>query len=102
MVDLELLYSARSPADHRQQRADRRLAFTLAPIEQPVLDRALEVQSLLADLGRHRGPGPVDLVIAAAAERAAMTVLHYDRHFDMIAEVTGQSVEWVVERESVP
>ena len=33
-----------------------------------------------------------DLLIAAAAERAELAVLHYDRHFELIAEVTGQPV----------
>ena len=37
-----------------------------------------------------------DLVIAAVAERAGATLIHYDADFDRIAEVTGQPVEWVV------
>jgi len=41
-------------------------------------------------------------VIAAAAERAGPTVLHYDADYDLTAEITGQPVEWVVERGSVP
>jgi len=35
------------------------------------------------------------LIIAAAAEHAGLTVLHYDRDFDRIAENTAQPVEWV-------
>jgi hypothetical protein len=35
---------------------------------------------------------PQDLLIAAAAESAGVPVLHYDRHFELIAEVTGQPV----------
>ena len=38
-----------------------------------------------------------DLIIAAAAEQAGLTVLHYDDDFDLIAEVTGQPMEWVVQ-----
>jgi predicted nucleic acid-binding protein len=38
-----------------------------------------------------------DLLIAATAEKAGLTVLHYDRDYDRIAEVTGQPTEWVVE-----
>jgi len=30
-----------------------------------------------------------------------MSVLHYDADFELIAEVTGQPVEWVVPRGSV-
>ena len=41
------------------------------------------------------GGGPADLVLAAVAERAQLTVLHYDRDFDHIATLTGQPVEAV-------
>ena len=34
-----------------------------------------------------------DLLIAAAAELAQRTVLHLDKDFDLIAELTGQPVE---------
>jgi predicted nucleic acid-binding protein len=34
-----------------------------------------------------------DLVIAAVAERSGLTVLHLDKDFELIAEVTGQPVE---------
>jgi predicted nucleic acid-binding protein len=49
-----------------------------------------------------RMPVPIpDLIVAAAAEEASLTVLHYDADFDQIAKVTGQPVEWVVPRGSV-
>lgn len=32
-------------------------------------------------------------MIAAAAELAGLTVLHLDKDFDLIAEITGQPVE---------
>jgi hypothetical protein len=32
-------------------------------------------------------------MIAAAAELAEMPLLHYDGHFELVAEVTGQPVE---------
>lgn len=56
-------------------------------------DRALEVQLLLAGKGQHRAPSIPDLLIAASAELADLTVLHLDKDFDLIAEVTGQSAE---------
>jgi len=43
-----------------------------------------------------------DLLIAATAERHGATVLHNDKDYDLIAEVTGQPAEWVVPRGSVP
>lgn len=64
-------------------------------IEDDVLDRAFEVQGLLADRGGHRLPIP-DLVFAAAAASVGLTVLHYGADFERIAAVTGQSREWVL------
>jgi predicted nucleic acid-binding protein len=60
----------------------------------PVIeDRAVEVLTLLADRGQHRAPSLPDLIIAAAAELAGLTVLHVDKDFDLIAEITGQPME---------
>jgi predicted nucleic acid-binding protein len=56
-------------------------------------DRAVEVLTLLADRGQHRAPSVPDLIIAATAELTGLTVLHLDKDFDVIADVTGQSVE---------
>ena len=56
-------------------------------------DRALEVQILLTDRGRHRAPSVPDLIVAATAELAGLTVLHLDKDFDLIAEITGQPTE---------
>ncbi|MFF3375635.1 PIN domain-containing protein [Streptomyces sp. NPDC002680] len=63
---------------------------------------SLVQQGLLAEKGMHREASIPDLLIAATAERHGVTVLHYDGDFEHIAEVTGQPVEWVVERGSVP
>lgn len=100
IVDLEVLFSARSHREHREIRERRRLAYHQVPLAQEVFDRAIEVQAKLAELGQHRLPIP-DLIIAAAAETGGLVVLHYDADFDRIAAVTGQPVEWVVERGSV-
>jgi predicted nucleic acid-binding protein len=56
-------------------------------------DRSVEVLALLADRGQHRAPSIPDLIIAAAAELAGLTVLHLDKDFDVIAEITGQPME---------
>ncbi|HET6191435.1 MAG TPA: PIN domain-containing protein, partial [Trebonia sp.] len=58
-------------------------------------DRAVEVLTLLADRGQHRAPSVPDLIIAAAAELAGLTVLHFDKDFDLIASITGQPVQWL-------
>jgi predicted nucleic acid-binding protein len=91
---LELGYSARSGKDGRQQFAVPPLS--LMPVEHltpAIEDRALEVQMLLADRGQHRAPSIPDLLIAATAEKAGLTVLAVDKDFDLIAAITGQPVD---------
>lgn len=91
---LELGYSARSGEAGRRQFAAPPLS--LMPVEHltpAIEDRALEVQMLLADRGQHRAPSIPDLLIAATAEKAGLTVLAVDKDFDLIARITGQPVE---------
>lgn len=91
---LELGFSARSGEAGRE--AFGLPPLSLMPIERltPAMeDRAWEVQMLLADHGQHRAPSIPDLLIAATAEKAGLTVLAVDKDFDLIAEVTGQPVE---------
>ena len=65
------------------------------------LQRALEVQRELALASKHRGVTLPDLIVAAIAESENLTILHYDHDYELIADVTGQSVEWVVPRDSL-
>ena len=94
IIDLEVLYSAQSLADYENVLAERR-ALPSYPINQTVTDRAIAVQHQLARVGRHRVLLP-DLLIAAVAEINDLTIIHYDRDYDRIAEVTLQPCEWVV------
>lgn len=100
VVDLEILYSAESPADHRNTARVLR-GMPRAQVDEQSVERALEVQATLAERSQHRAVTLPDLLVAACAERAKLTVLHYDFDFDRIAEVTGQPTEWVVPRGSV-
>ena len=100
IIDLEVLYSARNQADHARTRMRREFAYRQVVLTEAVFRRAVDVQGLLARYGRHRLPIP-DLIIAAAAEAAGMTVLHYDADFDTIAAVTHQKMEWVAPRGSL-
>ena len=102
VVLLELLFSARSPSDYRVTREPLSLALELVPMDQAILDRAVELQALLAERSQHRGVALPDLMIAATAERHGLVVLHYDVDYDLVAAVSGQATEWVVERGSVP
>lgn len=100
VVDLEVLYSAESPSSYVGLATGLR-KLPRVPMSEEVLDRALEVQGRLARRSQHRGVRLPDLIIAACAEGAGLTVLHYDADYERIAEVTGQPVQWVVPRGSV-
>ena len=91
---LEIGYSMRSAEQSRSEFGSAPLS--LMPVEHltPGMEqRALQVQQMLAERGRHRGPSIPDLLIAATAELSGHSVLAVDKHFDLIAEVTGQAVE---------
>lgn len=91
---LELGFSARSGGAGREAFALPPLS--LMPIEHlsPAMeDRAFEIQMLLADRGQHRAPSIPDLLVAATAEKAGLTVLAVDKDFELIAQLTGQPVE---------
>jgi predicted nucleic acid-binding protein len=70
-------------------------------MDQRDFDRAIQVMSALCERGQHRSVAIPDLLIAAVAERAELTIIHYDQDFDRIAEVTGQRTQWVVPRGSI-
>ena len=65
------------------------------------MSRALEVHRMLAGTSQHRHFPLPDLVIAATAELAGATVLHYDADYDRIAAVTGQPTEWAAPKGSL-
>lgn len=91
---LELGYSARSAKDHRSLVGEPPIASMPVEYLTPrIEDRALELQLMLAERGQHRAPSVPDLLVAATAELAELTVLHVDKDFELIADVTGQSVE---------
>ena len=102
VVELEVLYSARSHADFVRTRTTRALAFPNVSIVQADFDRAIDVMGQLARRGQHRAVGLPDLLIAAVAERAGLVVLHYDADYELVSAVTGQVARWVVPRGSVP
>ena len=91
---LEVGYSVRAGADLRASLGRPPLAAMPVEYLTPAIeDRAVEVLTLLADRGQHRAPSIPDLLIAAAAELAGLTVLHVDKDFEIIAAITGQPLE---------
>jgi predicted nucleic acid-binding protein len=102
MVAMELLWSARDGADFRGIET----ALAACPwvrIETRDWDEARRVFRELAARGplHHRQVKIPDLLIAAAAARTALTVVHYDEDYDVIAGVTGQATRWAAPRGSL-
>jgi predicted nucleic acid-binding protein len=90
-VVMELLWSARAASDF-ENTVSRMSALPQLEADRSAWDRAVSVWRELVRRGRHRQASQPDLLVAAVAELAGVAVCHYDRHFDLIAEVTGQPV----------
>jgi predicted nucleic acid-binding protein len=97
IVELEFMYSARSLADRLEKQRLIRDLFGWVAMPDGAYERAGEVQQLLTEAGTHRSAGPVDLLIAATAERERLTVLCDDHDFQTVAAVTGQPVKLVTD-----
>jgi predicted nucleic acid-binding protein len=93
ITELEFLYSARSRSHRDEWATILHTLFCYAVVDDRSYDRALDVQRQLTDRGLHRGPGAVDLLVAATAELQGLVLLHCDNDFDTAAAVTGQPVE---------
>jgi len=95
---LEIGYSARDASDldaglHGPPVGSMPIEYA-TPIAE---DRAVHVLTLLAGRGHHRAPSVPDLIIAATAETGGLVVLHDDKHFELIAEITGQPVQLLID-----
>jgi predicted nucleic acid-binding protein len=94
---LEVGYSARSPTD--LQTSLQSPPVSAMPVEYltpSIEERALALLTLLAERAQHRAPSVPDLLIAAVGELAGLTVLHLDKDYELIAEITGQPIERLV------
>ena len=91
---LEVGYSARNASDHAALLAEPPIASMPVEYLTPrIEDRAVQLQSMLAGRGQHRAPSVPDLLIAATAELAELTVLHVDKDFELLAELSGVATE---------
>ena len=101
-VAFELLYGTRNAREFSETRTQLDL-LAQCPIGPYEWRRALDVYETLAHQGgmHHRRVKRPDLLIAAAAESAGMTLLHYDADFEAIAALTGQPTRWIAERGSL-
>ena len=97
VIELEFLYSERSLVDRLEKQRLLHELFGWVPMSYNAWERAEQVQQLLTEAGSHRSAGPVDLVIAATAERERLVVLCDDHDFETVATVTGQPVKLVTD-----
>jgi len=90
-VKLELLWSSLGHEQFASMR-DELESLREISIGKRVWHRATDVFEELSARGplHHRQVPLPDLLIAAAAELAEIPVCHYDAHFELIAQVTGQ------------
>ena len=96
VVTLELLYQA-STREQVEQTAAACATLRQAPVTRSVTDAAVMAMRELAaagSAGAHRVRIPDAMIAAAAAERG-FGVLHYDHHFDRLAEVLSFESRWV-------
>lgn len=82
-------YYARSGRDYDGLLTELR-ALPHFVIDAEVEARALRTQNELARAAHHRLP-PVDILVAAIADRYGVGVLHYDRDYDLVKRTTVRS-----------
>lgn len=95
IVTLELLRSARDSEQVEEREASQSTVHHI-PVTRSVQRAAIWALRELARKGHgyHRVPPP-DVLIAAAAQEAGIGVLHYDRHYDRLAEVLHFRSVWL-------
>jgi predicted nucleic acid-binding protein len=98
---LEAGYSARDIRGY-DELSSRLLELPYFSFDAQVERRSIEAQGQLVRSGHHRLP-PIDLLVAAVAERYELGVLHYDSDYDVIAERTDLGFEsrWLAPRGSL-
>jgi predicted nucleic acid-binding protein len=101
LVELEVLYAARSAKHRAELQALLATAFVWVSMPDRVFTRAAEVQEILTQQGQHRSAGAVDLLVAATAELTSLTLVHYDRDFDQVARASGQTTMWLAPAGSI-
>ncbi len=95
LVALELLRL--TPNEDRAHEVSQRLsAFESISLSEDLWADARRLQLVLAAAGDHRRVPPADLLLASAARRAGVEVVHYDRDYEWIAAVSDLEHRWFV------
>ena len=94
IITLELLYSTRTAAEFRAVEADLATLRDI-PVTVSVQRAAIGALRTLADVApRHHRVPLADALVAAAAQEAGVGVLHYDHHYDRLADVLAFESRW--------
>ena len=96
VTELEMLYCARNIDERARMRDHLEASLNRAAEPENLWALAAEIQEALTEKGQHRSVSVADLLVAATARAARLTILHYDNDFDTIAAFTGQPTRWVV------
>ena len=95
LVILELVRL--TPNERRADEVASRLeAFESVPMPAGLWPRARELQLLLAATGDHRRVPPADLLLSAAAEGSGVPLVHYDRDYERVGQVSELDHRWLV------
>lgn len=86
-VESELMMGVRADRDYEPFFAVIRDSFAWRPALDDPWRRILAVQRDLIKLGHHRGPSPIDILIALTAQEQRLTVVHADEDFAAISRV---------------
>jgi predicted nucleic acid-binding protein len=86
-VEAELMRSVRSDRDCEPFFAMLHATFTWLPAIDDPWRQVVEVQRDLVRLGHHRGPSPIDIVIALTAAAHRCVLLHADADFAAVGKV---------------
>jgi predicted nucleic acid-binding protein len=95
LVALELIRL--TPNENRAQEVTARLdAFESVSMPADLWNQARKLQTRLSVNGDHRRVPPVDLLIGAAAVKASVPIVHYDRDYERIASISTLEHHWLV------
>jgi predicted nucleic acid-binding protein len=86
-VEAELMVSVRADRDFEPFFSMLKQTFGWCPTLDDLWRHILAVQRDLIRIGHHRGPSPMDILIALTAAEQRLTLLHADGDFASIAKV---------------
>ncbi|MFD5323766.1 PIN domain-containing protein [Streptomyces sp. NPDC127092] len=86
-VEAELMPGLRSDRDHEPFVTMLNQTFAWVPAMDDPWPEIIAVQRDLVRIGHHRGPSPMDILIALTARQHRMTLIHVDDDFGSIAKV---------------